>query len=128
MRIRLVIAILSKTGKIGTSRVFAFYTAGTDECTEVRNRREILTCHAGCCPGVTRLPPFLQVLRRLPGDRSWYVPLHPVGGKPAEATSPGATRRTSHLRFPVYLDGTARLTRILWHIPPLPKRPLALVP
>ena len=84
MRIRLVIAILSKTGKIGTSRFFAFYTAGTDECTEVRNRREILTCHAGCCPGVTRLPPFLQVLRRLPGDRSWYVPLHPVGGQPAE--------------------------------------------
>jgi hypothetical protein len=41
------------------------------------------------------------------------------------------THRTaagSHLRFPEYLDGTARLSLILWPIPTLPKRPLALVP
>jgi hypothetical protein len=34
----------------------------------------------------------------------------------------------SYLRLPVYLDGTARLSHILWPIPTLPKRPLTLVP
>ena len=58
-------------------------------------------------------------------DRSSEVALHQVSGKPAEATTPGAPRRGSHLR--VYLDGTARLSCILWPIPTLPKRPLALV-
>jgi hypothetical protein len=32
--------------------------------------------------------PLLQISD--PADQSWYVPLHQVGGKPAEATSPGA--------------------------------------
>ena len=44
-------------------------------------------------------------------DRSRDVRLHQVGGKPAEATSPAAAHRESHLRLPVLLDGTAALVR-----------------
>ena len=76
-------------------------------------------------PRLTELPGS-QVGAR--GDQSRDVPSHHVGGKRAEAAPPEAPRCESHLRIPVYLDGTARLTRILWPIPTLPKRPLALVP
>ena len=53
--------------------------------------------------------PLLQISD--PADQSWYVPLHQVGGKPAEATSP-------HMRLPAHLDD-----RAIWSGPTLPKLP-----
>src|ERR1035441_7487877 len=71
------------------------------------------------CRRLTELPAAHTSPNSDPGDHSSEVPSRQVGGKRAEATSPGAPRRGSHLRFPVYLDGTARLSPILWFIPTL---------
>ena len=56
------------------------------------------------------------------GPATTSVPLHQVGGKRAEAPTPGTTRRDSHLRLPVYLDGTHALLE-----PNSTKLPLPLV-